>query len=188
MTQQNKKKLYTYIAIIIAIAFVYRFIKVGMEKFEVILSPQREFITNGKKVEILEIKNENNYIKVPVTIKNNTAFIPQNKLELFFKNQKIENGGEIISVNKKLDLDTGMYVLKTKGVTDGLNYALIYKNGIFIPTNAIDENKVYVKENNFAVTKNITVIIRDENTAFVEGLNEGDILITSKIQNGEKVK
>ena len=188
MIMKNKKKLYTYIAIVIAVAFIYRFIKVGMEKFEVILSPQREFITNGKTVDVLEIKKENNFIKIPVTIKNNTAFIPQNKLELFFKNQKIENGGEIIVVNKKLDLDTGMYILKTKDVKDGLNYALIYKDGIFIPTNAIDENKVYVKENGIAVAKNITIIMRDENIALVDGINEGDILIVSKIQDGEKVK
>lgn len=188
MTIQNKKKLYIYIVTIICVAFVFRFVKVAIERYEKILCPQREFIENGKKVEVLEIKKQNNFIKVPLTIKNNIAYIPQNKLNLFFKNQKIENGGEIVVVNKNLDLDTGMYILKTKNVTDGLNYALIYKDGIFIPTDSIDENKVYVKENNKAVVKNINIIMRDENIALIEGLEEGDILIISKIQDGEKVK
>ena len=188
MIMQNKKKLYTYIAAIIAVAFIYRFIKVGMEKFEVILCPQREFIKNGKQVDILEIKKEISFIKVPLTVKDNTAYIPQNKLNLFFKNQKIENGGEIVVVNKKLDLDTGMYKLKTKDVMDGLNYALIEKEGFFIPTDAIDENKVYIKENGKAVVKNITVVMRDENIALVDGVTDGNILITSKITDGEKIK
>ncbi len=188
MITQNKKKLYAYIITIICVAFVYRFIKVGMEKFEVILSPQREFITNGKKVEVLEIKKENNFIKVPLSVKNNKAYIPQNKLKLFFKNQKIENGGEIVNVNSVLDLDTGMYILKTKDVADGFHYALINKDGIFIPTNAIDENKVYIKENGKAVAKDINIIMRDENIALINGIVEGDILIISKVQDGEKVK
>ena len=63
--------------------------------------------------------------------------------------QKIENG-KITFVSNSIDLNTGMFLVRTSGVSNGLHFAEFTTDGIFVPLYAIADNSVFVVENGVA--------------------------------------
>ena len=58
-----------------------------------------------------------------------------------------------------------------------------------MPTSSVYGNAVYVVENGIAKLRNITIDGRDSQNVFVtSGLNDGDIVILSHIENNQKVQ
>ncbi|MFQ6739416.1 MAG: hypothetical protein ACLRFJ_01990, partial [Alphaproteobacteria bacterium] len=97
--------------------------------------------------------------------------------------------GKIISVSSKIDLDTGMYVIKTRGVSDGLQYAEYRRNGYFVPVYAVHDNQVFVFENGVATPHKVVVAREDANRMLItQGLNDGDRVILSNVSVGDKVQ
>ena len=70
--------------------------------------------------------------------------------------QRVGNG-RIISVSHGLDLDTGMFVVKTRDVPDGLHYAEFTANGFFVPLYAIHDDIVFVVRDGIATPRAITI-------------------------------
>lgn len=183
----TKKDIIFCVIIFVSLLSLIRLVIFGIEKTRSVFNIYRNNIEFGVPVNIYEIKEQVNYLKEPLFIKNNKTFVSIKRIHKFKPRQKI-GVGEIIFVSKNINLDTGMCSIKTKNVEDGINYVEIEKNGFFVPIYAIHKNKVFILKDNKAVETDVEVIDRDSSNALVKGLNNGDIIILSKVENNQKVK
>ena len=139
-------------------------------------------------VEYVTVHIESGTLYEPLSVKNNRAYVSGERASKMRAGQKIENG-KITFVSNNIDLNTGMYLVRTSGVSDGLHFAEFTTNGIFVPLYAISDNSVFVADNGIATKRNIKIARQDSENAYVEsGLNSGDVVILSKVQSGVKVK
>jgi len=187
-TRKSKNIIYIIVIISVVGVFGYRFYRVYQEnKFEV-FNITRNSLDNGTPVEILDVKKSNGILYEPLTIKNNTAFISGARLNVFKPGQK-SGDCKIVSVSHKIDLDTGMHIVKTSNCKNGLQYIEKEKVGFYVPISAISGNSVYVANNGVAEIRDIVIEDRDAQNALIKsGLQDGDIVILSKVKNNEKIK
>lgn len=136
----------------------------------------------------MEIHKKSDVLREPLFVKNNRAFVSDARRVKFKSGQSIGNG-RIIFVSNNLDLDTGMYLIKTSGVKDGEHFAQQKYNGFFIPITAIRNNKVMIAQDGIATEQTVQIKNQDAQNALIDsGLNDGDILILSHVDNGTKVQ
>ncbi|MBO4745999.1 MAG: hypothetical protein J5613_02940 [Alphaproteobacteria bacterium] len=182
-----KKIVYTAIYVAIALWFVYRFVMVAVESRMDVFNPIRVAQSDGVLVETMVAKRQDDFIKIPIDIKNNRAYVSGDSYNNLKAGQKVESG-EIISVSSSIDLDTGMHVVRTRGAGDGVRYVSIKKNGYFVPLYAVRNGSVMVKDGETAVARNITIVAKDSEYACVVGdLQDGDVIILSKVTAGQKI-
>ena len=185
---KSKKIVYTAVLAGLAVWFMYRFVMVGVESRMVVFNPIRESATNGVLVDTVVARNGTSIIKMPIDVRNNRAYVSAARRGQFAVGQKIGDG-EISSVSSRIDLNSGMYVVRTRGVTDGLNMVFVPTNGFCVPAYAVHDGVVMVEQNSVAVARDVVVINQDSDITCIEsGLSEGDIVIVSKIDSGAKVK
>ena len=152
------------------------------------ISISRDVADNGTPVMTMVAKNSSDVLHEPITVENNRAYVTGNRVGLFRVGQKIGDG-KIASVSQKINLDTGMYIIKTSGVADGLQYVEYVRNGYFVPVYAVVGENVFVYENGVATTRHVIVAHSDADVALItQGLHDGDIVILSKVTPGEKVR
>ena len=182
-----KKIVYTAIYVAIALWFVYRFVMVAVESRMDVFNPIRVAQSDGVLVETMVAKRQDDFIKIPIDIKNNRAYVSGDSYNNLKAGQKVESG-EIVSVSSSIDLDTGMHVVRTRGTDDGVRYVSIKKNGYFVPLYAVRNGSVMVKDGETAVARNITIVAKDSEYACVVGdLQDGDVIILSKVTAGQKI-
>lgn len=188
--KSKKFKQIVYVALIVTIIgwVIFRFAAVASENARYVFNASRNAADNGAPIESIVMTNKTGVIYEPLAIKNNRAYISGGRAKHFKAGQKIGNG-KIVYVSKNIDLDTGMFVVKTTGVDDGLQFAEFVADGFFIPLYAIKNNTVYVAENNIAVARDIQIARQDSENAYIaSGINDGDIVILSNVHAGDKVK
>ena len=186
--KKSKKILYTAVFAGLVVWFVYRFVMVGMESKMVVFNPIRESATNGILVDAVVAHNDTVIVKVPIAVENNRAYVSAARRGQFAPGQKID-GGEIISVSARIDLNSGMYVVRTRDVDDGLNMVMVPTNGFCIPAYAVRDGTVMVAKDDIATVRNVVVINQDSDVACIsDGINDGDIIIVSKVDDGVRVK
>ena len=82
-----------------------------------------------------------------------------------------------------------MYIVRTTGVSDGLQMAEFTTTGHFVPLYAITDGSVFVIENGVATVRNVNVARQDSENAYIaSGLRDGDIVILSSVRAGDKVQ
>ena len=183
----TRKNIILGVIIFVSLLSLFRIIAFGIEKARSVFNISRNNIEFGIPVNVYTIKEEINYLKEPLFIKNNKTFISIKRIYKFKVGQKIGNG-EIIFVSRNINLDTGMCIIKTKNVEDGINYVEMERKGFFIPIYALYKNKVFLLKNGRAIETKVDVIDKDSSSALVKGLDDGDIVILSKVENNQKVK
>lgn len=183
----TRKNIILGVIIFVSLLSLFRIIVFGIEKARSVFNISRNNIEFGIPVNVYTIKEEVNYLKEPLFIKNNKTFISIKRIYKFKVGQKIGNG-EIIFVSRNINLDTGMCIIKTKNVEDGINYVEMERKGFFIPIYALYKNKVFLLKNGMAIETKVDVIDKDSSSALVKGLDDGDIVILSKVENNQKVK
>lgn len=182
-----KKRMYLAGVLIVACVVVYRFSVIGAQNRLSVYNPARAALIDGVPVETITVNRHDDVLNEPITIKNNRAYVSGARARLLRAGQKIGDG-VIVSVATGIDLDTGMHAVRTRGVSDGLQYAQISVNGYFVPSYAVNRNVVYVVENSVAVPRNVNVAATDADTAYITaGLNDGDVVVLSKVSDGAKV-
>ncbi|MBR5904354.1 MAG: hypothetical protein IKZ49_02350 [Alphaproteobacteria bacterium] len=187
-TRKSKAILYTIFIAFVVICFGYRFYLINQEQNTNVFNIARNNIEYGLPVETLKIEKKDGILYEPLNIKNNRAYVSSGRINLFKTNQKIGDG-KIISVSKNIDLDSGMYVIKTKSCKNGLQYVEIVANGFYVPVSAIKGNNVYVVNGDVAEIREIVIGGRDSQNAFVKkGLSEGDVVILSDVKDNQKIK
>jgi len=117
-----KKNLYMAVFAVLALWFIYRFVMVAIESRMVVFNPMRVAGENGTIVDSIVAEQKSGIIKTPLSIENNRAYVSGAHRSGLKVGQKVANG-EIVFVANSLDLDTGMYVVKTKNVDNGVAFA-----------------------------------------------------------------
>lgn len=182
------KSIYIVCAVAVALWVAFRFAAIGNENARYVFNATREAAERGAPIETYDAKKQTAALKEPLDVKNNRAFVSASRVGKFAVGQKVGNG-KIISVANQIDLDTGMHVIKTSGVRDGLNYAENVKTGFFVPVNAIAGNTVMVVESGVAKARQITIAVQDSDNAYItHGLEDGDTIILSKVSPDARVK
>ncbi|MEE1029574.1 MAG: hypothetical protein UIC65_00960 [Alphaproteobacteria bacterium] len=188
---RSKKIKHTFFIALVAIMVgwvIFRFIAFASENARFVYNASRVASENGLPVEYVIVHIESGTLYEPLSVKNNRAYVSGERASKMRAGQKIENG-KITFVSNNIDLNTGMYLVRTSGVSDGLHFAEFTTNGIFVPLYAISDNSVFVADNGIATKRNIKIARQDSENAYVEsGLNSGDVVILSKVQSGVKVK
>ena len=187
-TRKSKNVIYIIVAVAVVSAFGYRFWAVAKENRFQVFNVVRNNLDNGTPVAVVSMTKTNGILYEPLTVKNNTAFVSSARVNIFKAGQK-SGKCKIVSVSKKIDLDTGMYVIKTVNCVDGLQYIEKEKNGYYIPSYAIHGNKVYVADNGVATSRDVEILDRDaQNVLIKSGVQDGDMVILSKVKDNEKIK
>ncbi len=166
---------------------VFRFGVVASENARQVYNASRMAADVGLPVYTLKMEQKNGVLYEPLAIKNNRAYVTGDRAEKLHTGQHV-GSGEIVSVSRRIDLNTGMFVVRTRDVADGLHYAEFNANGFFVPLYAIKDNTVLIVQNGIATSRNITIARQDSETAYIaSGLNSGDIVILSAVNAGDKV-
>lgn len=188
---QKKKFKHAFFIALVAIMtcwVIFRFAAFSAENRRYVFNASRVAMDVGAPVETMTVRVAQGTLYEPLSVKNNRAYVSGDRAEKLRAGQKIENG-KITFVSKSLDLNTGMFLVRTSGVSNGLHFAEFTTDGIFVPLYAIADNSVFVVENGVAVARNIVVARQDSENAYIKsGLNTGDIVILSNVQSGDKVK
>lgn len=183
-----KKNVYTAVFAALIAWFIYRFVMVAIESRMVVFNPVRDANKNGTIVETIVANKKSGTIDFPIAIKNNRAYVSGRARAKLRAGQNISGGGTIVSVSGTLDLDSGMYVVQTRGARDGVNNVQIPCNGYFVPVYAVRDGVVMIEKSGVAVSQNVNVAAQDSSVACISGgINDGDIVILSKVSNNQKV-
>ncbi len=167
---------------------VFRFAAVASENSRHVFNAARVSAAQGAPVEVVTVARIDGILREPIAVKNNRALISGARVGKLRVGQKIGDG-KIVSVSRKIDYDTGMHIVKTSGVSDGLQFAEISGNGFYVPVSAIKNNVVMIVDGDTAETRNVTVSAQDADMAYItDGLFDGDMVILSRINAGDKVK
>ena len=188
--RSKKIKHMFFIALVVIMVgwVIFRFTAFASENARYVFNASRVAADVGLPVESVTVQKSSGTLYEPLSVKNNRAYVSAERASKLRTGQKIENG-KITYVSKSIDLGTGMYLVRTSGVSDGLHYAEFTTDGIFVPLYAISDNSVFVVKDNIAVQRDIKIARQDSENAYVEsGLHTGDIVILSKVQSGIKVK
>ena len=190
-TIRSKKFKHAFFIALVAIMagwVIFRFAAVASENARFVFNASRSAADVGLPIESVTVQVASGTLYEPLSVKNNRAYVSAERASKLHVGQKIENG-KITHVSNSIDLNTGMYLVRTTGVSDGLHFAEFTKDGIFIPLYAISNNSVLVVGNGTAVVREIKIMRQDSENAYVaSGLNSGDVVILSKVNAGDKVK
>ena len=188
--KKTKLKHILYVALVVLMAgwVVFRFAAVASENARYVFNAARVAADSGAPIQTLDVATQSGTLYLPLSVQNNRAYVSGDVAANLKAGQRIGNG-QIVSVSRKLDLDTGRFVVRTSGVSDGLQFAQFTTTGHFIPLYAINNGTVMVAQDGIAVSRDITVARQDAENAYVtSGLNDGDVIILSSVSAGTKVR
>ncbi len=167
---------------------VYRFVSFFMMQNRSVFNLTRDANANGAPVSVVEMKKTTGVIYEPLFIDNDRGYVSGMRVARFKVGQKITDGGEVVSVSSSLDLDSGMHVVRTRGAKNGAHTVEIKENGFYVPTYAIQNGAVFVVRDGVAHVVPIKVVRGDAENTMITGVTDGDVVITSHITDGAKVK
>lgn len=187
-TRKSKGIIGLILAVLVLLAFSYRFYVIEQENNFQVFNIIRNNTANGVPVHVLEMEKTDGVLFEPLTIKRNRGYVSAARLHLFNAGQKIGNC-RVVSVSQNIDIDTGMYMIKTDGCKDGLQYVENKKFGFYVPVSALRGNTVFVVNEDVAQSRKVVIENRDMQNALIKsGIKAGDLVILSNIQDGEKIK
>ena len=167
---------------------IYRFVAYGMEQHKSVFNLTRDANVNGVPVSVVDIKRTDGVIYEPLFINNNRGYVSGMRVSRFSAGQKITGGGQIVSVSKSLDLDSGMHIVRTQGATNGAHTVEIRENGFYVPTYAVQNGNVFVVRDGVAHSVPVNVVRGDAENTMITGVSNNDMVITSRVTDGVPVK
>ena len=191
-----KKKLIIW-GIVAAIALIvgYRIVRIHSESKRVVFNIERHNADAGTPVETMTASVKTDTLAEPVSVKNGKAAVSGARIGKFKIGQKLSAGGHVISVSRTLDLDTGLFAVRTSS-PDGDMFVSIEYTGVFIPNFAVqsvcdssgpDCNSVMIDAAGVAAARPVSVIASDAMRSVVSGLNNGDAVILTRVAAGAKI-
>ena len=186
-TKKFKNVVYWTCAVLLIGWVVFRFAAIGAENSRAVFNTARYSADEGAPVFATSVHKESGVLKEPIAVKNNTALVSSYRIDKLKAGQRVGKG-KIISVSKDVDLNTGMHIVRTSGVDDGLQYAEFETVGFFVPLYAVNDGIVMIDDNGIATPRDVKIIRQDADKALVDGVQDGDVVILSKISAGDKVQ
>lgn len=167
---------------------VFRFTMIGIENARSVYNAARVAQTDGVPVVVQQIERTSGVLREPIAVKSNRAYVASGRAHKFGAGQHVA-GGVIVSVSPDIDLDSGMHVVRTRGVADGLQYAEFRATGHFVPVYAVNNGVVMVADGDIARVRDVVVARQDADNALISsGLNDGDVVILTRVSAGEKIQ
>lgn len=167
---------------------VFRFTMIGIENARSVYNAARVAQTDGVPVVVQQIERTSGVLREPIAVKSNRAYVASGRAHKFGAGQHVA-GGVIVSVSPDIDLDSGMHVVRTRGVADGLQYAEFRATGHFVPVYAVNNGVVMVADGDIARARDVVVARQDADNALISsGLNDGDVVILTRVSDGEKIQ
>lgn len=190
-TLQNKKIKHAFFIAFVVVMIMwcaFRFAAVASENARYVFNASRVAIESGLPIESVVITTRDGILYEPLAVRNNRAYVTRERAGALRAGQRVGDG-RIVSVSGDIDLNTGMHIVRTSGVSDGLQFAQFTASGHFVPLYAITDGVVYVATDGIATARPVVVARQDAENAYIKsGLNDGDIVILSRVKSGEKVK
>ncbi len=182
---KKKKLLWIILGLVFALWVGYRIYAIAAESRRIVFNSAR---VESLPVTTIVLSSGQNTLREPLYIKNNKAYVSAARAKKFGSGQKIENGGSVRSVSNKIDLDSGMYIIRTNGAVDGENFALSKYTGFMVPLYAVRGNSVMIMEDGLAKEHAVKIINQDSENAIVMGdINDNDVLILSRVTHEQPV-
>ena len=175
------------VAIIMAGLTANRVIHISSENKREVFNADRVAESEGIPVETMLAKVEKSVLREPVAIKNGKIFVSKGRIHKFRPGQTLTSGGKIVSISKTIDMDTGLFAIKTSG-DSGNHFVELEHHGIFVPLSAISNSVITISEKEVATQKQIDVVAADAERAVIKGLTEGDVIILTKVEPKSKIK
>ena len=167
---------------------IFRFAAVASENARYVFNAARVAADQGAPIMVTEMQRSMGTLYEPLAVQNNRAYVSAERAAKLRAGQRVGDG-KIVSVSSRIDLDTGMYVVRTSGVADGLQMAEYTVTGYFVPLYAITNNSVLVMQDGVAVARDVRIARQDSENAYItSGLSDGDIVILSSVNAGDKVQ
>ncbi|MDR1207238.1 MAG: hypothetical protein LBK26_02380 [Rickettsiales bacterium] len=182
-----KKRIYILIAVFLAAWILFRVVQISRESARQVFNIERENAKSGAPVETMTAEIKKDVLLEPIAVNNGRAYVSGARVHKFKAGQRLSLGGRVISVSRGIDLDTGLFLVRTSG-PDGSMFAEMEHTGAFLPLSAVSGSSVMVSENGTAVRKEIKLVAADADIAVVAGLNNGDIVILGNVENGQKIR
>ncbi|HBP26915.1 MAG TPA: hypothetical protein DD611_02950 [Alphaproteobacteria bacterium] len=189
LKQPRARKIMS-IGLVVALVLwvVFRFTMIGIENARSVYNASRVAQTDGVPVVVQQIERTSGVLREPIAVKSNRAYVASGRAHKFGAGQHVA-GGVIVSVSPDIDLDSGMHVVRTRGVADGLQYAEFRATGHFVPVYAVNNGVVMVVDGDIARARDVVVARQDaENALISSGLNDGDVVILTHVSDGEKIQ
>lgn len=187
-TKKFKKIAFISLAAILLGWVIFRFAVIASENARFVYNASRVSADTGTPVMAIKMSNTSGTLYEPLAVKNNRAYVSASRASKLRAGQKVGDG-KIVSVSSNIDYNTGMYVVHTSGVADGLQMAEFNADGHFVPLYAITDGTVYVIENGVAVARSVEIAHQDSENAYIKsGLKNGDVVILSSVRAGDKVQ
>lgn len=186
-TKKFKNIFYGVCVAVLVFWVVFRFAAIGAENARAVFNAARYSADAGAPVYTLTMTKQTGTLREPIAVKNNRALVSSYRVDKLKAGQRVGNG-QIVSVSNNIDLNTGMHIVRTRGVSDGLQYAEFETTGYFVPLYALNDDVVMIDDNGVATPRSVKVIRQDAEQALVDGLSDGDIVILSKVDAGDKVQ
>ncbi len=185
----NVKKLsYVLCAIALVCWTAFRFAAIGSESSRNVFNPTRVALDKGAPIEVIDVATTTGILRDPIFVKNNRALVSYARAKNLSAGQKIGNG-VITYVSKSVDLDSGMYLIKTRNTSDGLQYAELKTTGCFVPVSAVNDGFVFVVDGDLASLRKVVISNQDsENVLIKSGIADGDKVILSRVIDGQKIQ
>ncbi|MBR5153529.1 MAG: hypothetical protein IKW57_01925 [Alphaproteobacteria bacterium] len=188
--KKTKLKHILYVALVVLLAgwVIFRFAAVASENARYVFNASRVAADQGMPVVVEHMHAGAGTLYEPLSVQNNRAYVSAERASKLHAGQRVGDG-KIVSVSNRIDYDTGMYVVRTSGVSNGLQMAEFTANGYFVPLYAVNNNSVFVMVDDYAVSRPVDIARRDSETAYItSGLSDGDIVILSSVNAGDKVQ
>lgn len=176
------------VVVVIVLAFAYRFLSFGFEQHKTIFNLTRDANINGVPVSVVKMEKTNGIIYEPLFINDNRGYVSGMRVGRFSAGQRISGGGEVVSVSRSMDLDSGMHVVRTRGASNGAHMVEIRGNGFYVPTYAIQNGTVFVVRDGAAHAIPVTIVRGDADNTMISGVLDGEVVITSHITDGALIK
>ena len=180
-SEKIKNILYGACAVALIGWVVFRFAAIGAENARAVFNPARAAADVGAPVYAMKMTRGVGVLREPIEIKDNRALVSSVRVGKLQPGQRVGDG-EIVSVSNNVDLNTGMHIVRTRGATDGLQYAEFESDGYFVPLYAVSNGVVMLDVDGVATPRDVNIV------ALVEGLSDGDVVILSHIGAGDKVQ
>lgn len=187
-TRKAKNITYLVCFTLFFVMFAYRFYVVEAERNANVFNIIRNNASTGMPVNVITVSGQDGFLHEPVNIRNNRAYVAGNRVGMFKVGQNVGNC-KISYVSNNIDLDTGMYVIKTSKCEDGLRFIENKKHGFYVPVSAVSGNYVYVVNGGVAQKREVVISGRDlQNVVIQSGLNDGDMVILSNVKDNQKIR
>lgn len=185
---RNKKIFYALCALVVVLWVMFRFAVIGAQNRLVVYNPARAALTDGVPVTVISMTPRKDILRTPIMVRNNRAYVAAERAQHLRAEQKIGDG-TIASVSQNIDLDTGMYVIQTRGTSDGLQFAEFSVSGFFVPVYALDGDTLFVIRDGIATRIPVKIAGQDSDNALIKsGLTTGDIVILTRVSDGVRVQ